>query len=118
MSAEGYLMNIKETDRRIGELVRLQTRMAGEAPPNARIARDRELLEQQIARAYKDNIAARKRAQRYINRLPDPAERQALTLFYIRRLTADETAEVMGFTPRHLYRVKQRALMHLDAFAL
>ena len=80
MSAENYLMDIKQSDRRIGELVRLQTMMAGIPAPNEQIARDRAALEEQITRGYEDNLSERKRAQRFIDRLPDPVERQALTL--------------------------------------
>ena len=118
MSAENYLMDIKQSDRRIGELVRLQTMMAGTPAPNEQIARDRAALEEQITRGYEDNLSERKRAQRFIDRLPDPTERQALTLFYLRHLTCDEAAEIMGFTPRQLYRVKRRALMHLEGLLL
>ena len=46
MSAENYLMDIKQSDRRIGELVRLQTMMAGTPAPNEQIARDRAALEE------------------------------------------------------------------------
>ena len=92
--------------------------MAGTPAPNEQIARDRAALEEQITRGYEDNLSERKRAQRFIDRLPDPVERQALTLFYLRHLTCDEAAEIMGFTPRQLYRVKRRALMHLEGLLL
>ena len=118
MSAENYLMDIKQADRRIGELVRLKTMMAGTPAPNEQIALDRAALEEQITRGYEDSLSERRRAQRFIDRLPDPVERQALTLFYLRHLTCDEAAEIMGFTPRQLYRVKRRALMHLEGLLL
>ena len=118
MSAENYLMDIKQSDRRTGELVRLQTMMAGTPAPNEQIALDRAALEEQITRSYQDNLSERRRAQRFIDRLPDPVERQALTLFYLRHLTCDEAAEIMGFTARQLYRVKRRALMHLEGLLM
>lgn len=118
MRAERYLTTIREDDCRIGELVRLQTVMSGAASPSERVLKDRQHLETQITKVYKENHAARKRAQRLIDKLPDPAERQVLTMFYLQKLTVGETAEVMGFSPRHLYRVKQRALMHLEGLFL
>ena len=118
MSAEEYLLQIKESDRHIGELVRLQSAMSGVPAPSERIARDRRLLEAQVAAAYEDNRVSRRRAQCLIDRLPDRGERQTLTLFYLKQMTADDAAHVLGMTPRQLYRVKKRALMHLDGLCL
>lgn len=114
MSAEEYLLEIKESDRHIGELIRLQSTMSGLPAPSEQIAADRRLLEAQIAAAYEDNRRARRRAKNLIDRLPDRSERQTLTLFYLQQMTVDDTAHVLGLTPRQLYRVKKRALMHLD----
>ncbi len=118
MSAEEYLLRVRESDRRVGELVRLQSAMNGIPAPNPQVERDRRLLEAEISAAYEDNRVSRRRAQGFIDRLPDRCEREALTLFYLRQMTADDAAHVLGLTPRQFYRVKKRALAHLDGLCL
>ncbi len=115
MNTENYLQQIKENDRRVGELLRLQERMKDMPAQSTRIAADVTALEAQIEASMRDNRLARKRALRSINKLPDGLERRALTLFYLQHLRIQDIALILSLTPRQLYRVKRRALLHLDA---
>ena len=122
MNADRYLNSLNHGRDQAAKLARLQAvlredakRLRGKLPDLAE-----ERLQQaagltgQIRRCRAEGVRQAKRALHLIGRLPDEHERQVLRLIFLSRLRIEDAAQVMGYSPRQCYRIKRRALMHLD----
>ena len=63
-------------------------------------------LRQQKARLILEITAA-------IDRLPNDKESAVLTAYYVKRMTMGDTADAMGYSLQHTYRIRKRAISHL-----
>ena len=122
MNVERYLHSLTGARDQAAKLARLQAILREEAerlrekmPAQAeeRLAQAAGLTGQ-IARYRAQGVRQTRQALHLINRLPDEEERQVLRLVYLSRLRIVDAADVMGYSPRQCYRVKRRALTHLD----
>jgi len=122
MNVERYLHSLTGARDRAAKLARLQAilredaeRLRDKMPDQAeeRLAQATSLTGQ-IARYRAQGVRQTRQALHLINRLPGEEERQVLRLVYLSRLRIVDAADVMGYSPRQCYRVKRRALMHLD----
>jgi len=122
LNAERYLHSLNRARDQAAKLARLQNILLEEAgrlqEKSPALAEERRAqagsLTGQIARQRAEGVRQAQRALRLINRLPDEQERQVLRLVHLSRLRIEDAAQVMGYSPRQCYRIKRRALMHLD----
>lgn len=106
----------------IGKLLRLQSTLREQAAAcrvsdpllHAHRLKQAEQLAEEILAAYAAYHQQAERVRRFIERLPDSDERETLKLCYLAGMHTQQAAEVLGYSERHLYRIKQRALMHLE----
>jgi len=122
MNVERYLHSLTGARDQAAKLARLQAilredaeRLREKMPDQAeeRLAQA-DSLTGQIARYRAQGVRQTRQALHLINRLPGEEERQVLRLVYLSRLRIVDAADVMGYSARQCYRVKRRALMHLD----
>lgn len=116
MTAEQFLKSVRNSNDQLGKLIRLQGVLSSQAldDDSQQQQTQREELEQQILREYEHNHMVRQRVRKFIDRLPDKDERQILKLMYLSLMRMEDAAGVLGFSLRQCYRIKQRALMHLE----
>lgn len=119
-------MSVTEKQDKIGKLLRLQSALRDQAAGCAaedpvvsslRLAQARRLGEEILA-AYKALERQTARVRRFIDRLPDEQERQVLKLCYLSGLHTRAVGEILGFSERHVYRLRHRGLMHLEGLRL
>ena len=126
MNAEKYLQQLIEHGKRLDTLLLLQAllqqdhrQLKDEQPEKAAfMLRSARKLTQQILAAYDRQDQLYTRARRLIERLPQQPERDILLLCYLRNMTVEEAAPLMNYSPRHCYRLRRRALMHLNALEM
>lgn len=123
MTAEEYMMRLKEKDDQLCGLLHLQAILSrrardkeqaapGSGAPD--MAQSRALCDQ-ILTAYRQREQMLGRMRRLIDSLPDQRERKLLGLHYLLGLKPEEVAVVLGCSLRQCYRLKRNALMHLEA---
>lgn len=123
MRVERFLESVNEHNEQIGKLVRLQSFLRGEASRlyesdpvlSAGRLQQAQALAHDILQAYDECEKLIARVRRFIERLPDQTEREILKLCYLSHIHAETAADILGYSARHAYRIKQRALMHLEA---
>ena len=67
-----------------------------------------------ILDAYEASGKLSARLSRFIDKLPDAQEREVLKLCYLSGLNTYQIGEILGYSERHVYRIRHRALMHLE----
>lgn len=126
MSVEGYLMSVVEKQEHIGKLLRLQSALRDQAADCAvadpvvsslRLAQARR-MGRDILAAYEALEKRTERVRRFIEKLPREEERQVLKLCYLSGLHTRAVGEILGYSERHVYRIRHRGLMHLEGFRL
>ncbi|MDD4080057.1 MAG: sigma factor-like helix-turn-helix DNA-binding protein [Eubacteriales bacterium] len=70
-----------------------------------------------IQTAWKKLDRQRRLVAHSVSRLPREEERDLLSLRYLSRLSWPDIAEVLGYSQRQVFRIHQRALMHMEALA-
>lgn len=125
MSAQRYLETVAECDQRLRHRLAHQAwlREQADACQNSPLGRESrqlwqaraEALTKDIQDAYAQLDAQTRKARHLIDRLPNQKERTALTLHYVDLLPHNRAAEAMYISVRHLFRIRKRALMHLEA---
>lgn len=122
MKAERLLCSFRDLEEDIDRMLRLQrwhTREleSEELSPARRelLTREQKRLRASIAKGYRQHAFRLKAITRLLDRLPEKAEREALRLHYLSRMRVEDAAELLGYSERHLYRLRSRALERLDA---
>ncbi|MBR2390548.1 MAG: sigma-70 family RNA polymerase sigma factor [Mogibacterium sp.] len=72
-------------------------------------------LDQVIEQMRVRRSEAVKRVCEALDQLPDDRERLILTHYYVTGHTMERTAEVVGYTVQHVYRLRDRGVRHLSA---
>ena len=72
-------------------------------------------LEIKIDREIDKLVDLKDRIFELVSRLDDPTEQTVTERHYILHESWEKTAEALGYTPRHVQRIHNRALGHLDA---
>lgn len=126
MTAQEQLQSIHLLNRELSCLLRAQakarqrySRLQANRPNLAKQAlKQCQALSQAILSLYVCLDTRRQELCQLIDRLPRPDERQVLKLTYLSGFTMEETAEMLHFSVRHTYRLKQRALERLQALLM
>ncbi len=122
MRVERFLECAGECDEQLDKLLRLQGFLREEAgrllafdPGLAahRMAQADELTRDILLIHDRYDLQVR-RLRQFIERLPDQTEREVLKLCYLSRLRTEAAAGILGYSARQVYRIKQRAIMHLE----
>lgn len=117
--ARRYLESVGEMEARLNILMRRRSvltglsRAAGE-DQDKRLAQARELAGG-IEEAWKKLHRQRRLVAHSIGRLPREEERDLLSLRYLDGLSYPDIAEVLGYSQRQVFRIHQRALLHMEA---
>jgi len=122
LKVERYLAYAQEQNEQTGKLLRLQSFLRDEASrlmtsdPQLASHRLRQAaaLTHDILQAHDTFDKQAERLRRFIERLPDPTEREILKLCYLSCLSTETAAGILGYSARQAYRIKQRAIMHLE----
>lgn len=120
MKGEALLQLLHEKQDAHARLIRLQSwytkQLRQEGPPErqAALRAQSQGLRQPIRAAQKEEDKLTRQVERLLSRLPSPEEREAIRLSGIRRMRAQDAADVMAYSLRHYQRIKARALHHLD----
>ena len=122
MKVEHYLACVGEHSEQIDKLLRLQRFLRDEASRlktgDPQLANHRlqqaSALTHDILETHDKFDKQAERLRRFIERLPDPTEREILKLCYLSCLNTETAAGILGYSARQAYRIKQRALMHLE----
>ncbi len=72
-------------------------------------------LEIKIDREIDELVDLKERIHELVNRLADPTERTVTERHYILHESWEKTAEVLRYTPRHVQRIHNKALEHLES---
>lgn len=117
--ARRYLESVGELEERLNILLRQKSvlgdlaRAQGE-DQSRRQAQARATAEA-IETAWKRLHRQRRLVTHSIARLPREEERTLLTLRYLGLHSYPDIAEILGYSQRQVYRIHQRAMMHMEA---
>ena len=122
MKVDHYLACVGEHSEQIDKLLRLQSFLRNEASrlksSDPQLAAHRlqqaSALTHDILQAHDTFDRQAERLRRFIERLPDRTEREILKLCYLSCLSTETAAGILGYSARQAYRIKQRAIMHLE----
>jgi len=106
----------------ISKLLRLQDFLRNEAmqskASDPRLAtlrlRQANALTRDIRQAHEKHDMAKDLVRRLIDKLPEETDREMFKLCYLSYLSNETAAGVLGYCARQAYRIKQRAIMHLE----
>jgi DNA-directed RNA polymerase specialized sigma subunit len=119
VTARRYLESVGEMEARLNMLLRQQAVLKGIAQAQGQDQPRREAQARAVAEAIQAAWQALHRQRRLvghtISRLPREEERSLLSLRYLSCLGYPDIAEILGYSQRQVFRIHQRALMHLEA---
>ena len=122
MRVEDFLLSLRQQQAQIGKLLRVQASLRQQAADHegsdpllhALRLQQAQQLAGRILDAYEASGKLCARLSRFIDKLPDPQEREVLKLCYLSGLNTYQIGEILGYSERHVYRIRHRALMHLE----
>lgn len=120
MTAQDLLSSIQQSNRQLNTMLRTQAALRDRArksqPQKAQqCLKQARALAKDIESQFRDLDKRRASLCRLIDRLPAQEERDVLKLTYISGFTVDKAADILHFTPRHVYRLRSRGVQRLQA---
>lgn len=117
--AKRYLETVGEMENRLNILMRQQGVLSALTEKPGEDVKKRQAQARAVGEAISDTWKKLHRQRRVVghlvSRLPRQEEQLLLSLRYLSGLSYPDIAEILGYSERQVFRIHQRAILHLEA---